>query len=476
MTPHRAHALTRPTVDRRELLWIGATALFAVALGWGISARPAAAVALVGGGALLALALVRPLAVLGLMLLLGPLDLALVTGGYKSMLAGMGGLDMNGVRLIGLVASLTAVALVDREVVRHAFERYGRWYALFLLWAAATLVLSPDRVDGLRLLLKLAYPFLLFIAVMGLVRTRAELDALAGWALAGAAAVALLYPLFIIGTGRTVHETFLHRNPLSFYLLVLLLFSFARFLVRGQARYLALAAVLGVWMSFTLTRITFGAALVALLAMALYDAVVARRARTLVLAVAAMAVIAVSMTPVLLERTFGFVPSAGELLALASSPGELYRAMNWQGRQTAWPVVLGAFLTNPITGLGLGASTSVMYAAFAGTMGGVIHNEYLRLATDTGLIGVALFAAALLAWLRGVVHAGRSGGAGVREYALPAFAALLAWSVISLTDNAFDYYAPFTQFVAFLCAGALVGLQLEAPDQAADAGTMKEHA
>ncbi|MDP2958481.1 MAG: hypothetical protein Q8N53_18795 [Longimicrobiales bacterium] len=33
---------------------------------------------------------------------------------------------------------------------------------------------------------------------------------------------------------------------------------------------------------------------------------------------------------------------------------------------------------------------------------------------------------------------------------------MLAWGVISLTDNAFDYYAPFTQFAGFLVAGVVV--------------------
>jgi hypothetical protein len=55
-----------------------------------------------------------------------------------------------------------------------------------------------------------------------------------------------------------------------------------------------------------------------------------------------------------------------------------------------------------------------------------------------------------------VARTARSGAAGALEYALPAFGAILAWAVIAFTDNAFDYYAQYTQYVGFYCAAALV--------------------
>src|SRR5690606_41218541 len=65
---------------------------------------------------ILVFTLLRPLAVIGVMLAIGALDLSFVTGGFKSLYLSLGGLDMNGIRLIGMVASLGAIMAVDPEV------------------------------------------------------------------------------------------------------------------------------------------------------------------------------------------------------------------------------------------------------------------------------------------------------------------------------------------------------------------------
>jgi hypothetical protein len=43
----------------------------------------------------------------------------------------------------------------------------------------------------------------------------------------------------------------------------------------------------------------------------------------------------------------------------------------------------------------------------------------------------------------------------VQEYAWPAIAGIVAWALIAGTDNPFDYYAPFTQYIGFLCAATV---------------------
>jgi hypothetical protein len=397
------------------------------------------------------------------MLLLGPVDLSFITGGDKSLFAGFGGLDMNGIRLIGLVISFLGIVAVDRNVLRHALAGYGRWYLVFLLFGAVTLLYSPARVDGARLLLKLGYPLLMCLLVLGVARSRSDLEWLSRWALAGAIGITLLNPIYVIAGGYDVdfggrirvQGVGVHENPFSFYLLIMLLFSLGRYLVRGQGRYLVLCAALGGWMVLTLTRITLAAAIVGLMGAALYDALVTRRYRTALVAIAVGAAISVPLAPIVLERTLGYQPGFGELVELVSNPVELYHLMNWQGRQVIWPLVLKSFFTSPLVGIGLGGSTGILMTTYGGAMGGVIHNEYLRLAVDTGVIGLGLFALARVVWGGAMVGVGRGGDGRAREFALPAFAGILAWAILSVTDNVFDYYAPFTQYIGFLCAGAL---------------------
>ncbi len=424
------------------------------------------------GGAILCLLLLRPKLLLGVMLALGPFDLSFMTGGFKALLPGLGGLDMNGIRLIGVVAGLGALAVVERDMIRHALGRYGRWYVVFLVFAGATLVFTPARVDGVRLLFKLAYPFMVFVAVLTLARSREELERLTDWALYGAIAIALvLNPIYVLAGGYEVdiagrvrvHGVGAHENPFSFYLLVMTLIAFTRYSVRGQLRYLVLCGVFGIWMALTLTRITLLAGMAGLGGAALYAALVARNTRAVVAAGIIGGSLATVLIPVALERSLGYIPTASELWRLLTDPTAFWESVNWQGRQIIWPVLFRTFLASPIVGNGLGASTLFLIEAFQGAMGGVIHNEYLRLLIETGLVGSALFAIAILVWLGGVLQAGRHDDPLAREFAMPAFASIVAWVFIAATDNAFDYYAPFTQYIGFLCACALAAAAMSPP-------------
>lgn len=473
---------TRASSDTRlgsSGVWLsGRSALFAalaaiLVVGLVLAHRPWLAAGVVLGTTVLLVALLRPLIIIGLMLLIGPVDLSFATGGLTPLFETLGGLDMNGIRLIGLVISFCAIALVDRRVVREMAGPAGRWYLAFLGFAALTLVYSPSQIDGARLLLKLAYPFLVFAVVIGITRNREDLERLTNWALVGAVALALINPISVMLGGYhldlegriRVHGIGAHQNPYSFYLLVMLLIAFTRFTVRGQLRYLILCLLMSVWMALTLTRVTLVAALVGLAGVALYDAVVSKRYRTFVTAGALGGALAIALVPVALERSFGYLPSIAELGSLLADPARLYETINWQGREIIWPVIARAFTSSPVIGLGLGASTAILLASFPPSMGGVIHNEYLRLLTDTGVVGAVLFATAIGVWALAMIRVGRTRDAWIREYTLPAFAGILAWAVIGITDNAFDYYAPFTQYIGFLCAGALVAERTRTEEQ-----------
>lgn len=425
---------------------------------------PFVAAGLLFGSLLLAAVFVHPLAVVAAMLLIGPIDLSFLTGGFKSLFETAGGLDMNGIRLIGVSAGLGATALLLPHTRRVLLGPFGIVYAVFLCYAALTLAFTPSPIDGLRLWMKLAYPLLFFVIVAGVATERRHLDRLLDFALAGAVLVVVLSLILTASGSYGVYEggyirvrgVTLHENPFSFYLLIAIYMAFARFAVRAQWRYLLLAAALGVWAVLTLTRITFLAGAVGMAGIAVYAAVIARNWRVLFAAAALSLLIAVPLTPVVLERSLGFVPSVAELVQLASSPRALYESINWQGREVVWPIVFAAFLAQPWTGLGLGASTAIMRDHFPPQVGLVVHNEYLRLATETGLIGATLFAAAILLWLAAVIRSDRRSHGVAREFTMPAMAGILSWSILAITDNLFDYYAPYTQFIGLLVGASLV--------------------
>jgi O-antigen ligase len=423
------------------------------------------------GGTLLGLTLRWPLGVVAAMLAIGPLDLSFLTGGFKTMFQQMGGLDMNGIRLIFVSVGFGLVILTDRRCWAALASLPVRWYLLFLAYAASTLVASPDAIEGARLLMKLAWPLLIFLIVSARGRTHAELDRLVDWLLIGAAVLIVINPVFIAlgdvyieDSGRVrLMGAGTHQNPFSFAMLVAMLVALVRFASRGQARYLLLAGGAAIWIALSLTRITFLAGAVSLGTVALYSAVVRRDFRAAALGIVAATALTAALAPFILERTFGTIPSLAQFFTLLRDPIALYQEINWSGRELFWAVLVFSWMASPWFGLGLGSSTVVLTAVFPEEMGLVAHNEYIRLGTDTGLVGLTLFAMAMIAWVRVSVRAGLRSDVRTQEMVLPALAIMVAWAVIALTDNAFDYYGPFTQFAGFFVGASVASRSWNGP-------------
>ena len=445
--------------------WALGAALAGILIAAALPAHPHMVTGLVGGGLVLMLLLLRPLLLLGAVLAVGVLNLSFLTGGERQLLSGMGGLDMNGIRLLGFVAGFSALLLIDRRMLEEALGRHGRWYLLFLGYAAGTLAMSPSTLEGLRLLMKLAFPFLIFLGVRGLVRSRRQLDRLGSWTLAAAAVLVLLVnPVLVaqggyfVDSGGALHVSGLgnHHNPFSQYLLAMVFLAVARYIFRADLRYLLLALALGVWMILAQSRITLLAALVGLAAMAVYGAVLRRNFRPLVATAVLAAAVAIPLTPLVLERTFGYAPTLAELVSLAGDPAALAQSISWMGRDRIWPVLYAGFLSSPIVGLGLGASAPLLRSSFSTGVTDLAHNEYLRVAVDTGVVGLGLLAVAVLVWWVASARAGlRVPDPLVREYAVAAVAVVPAAAIFALTSNPIDYYSQFTQYIGFFTAGAL---------------------
>lgn len=449
-----------PALITALLITCATLALAAVRWPWIVSG-------VVFGLLLLLLIVTRPLLLVALMLALGPADLSFMTGGFKALFTEAGGLDMNGIRLLGVSFGF-CLLLAHKSVQGAAFSKHNRWYIAFLIWAAASLITSYSVVEGLRLLLKIAYPFLMFVVVAGMVQNEDELDKLMLWTLGAALLIILINPLMLFGFAYQVDEEGYKRigglgtyaNPFSFYLMVILFISLARFVVRRQLRYLVLCLVLGIWIYLTLTRITLLGVAAGVAVMGVYAALAQRSYRALITTFLVATVVIGPFVPVVLERSLGFVPTPGELAAVIASPLQLYESMNWEGREFIWPVVLHSFAGDRWTGLGLGSSTVVLRANMPASVGYVVHNEYLRLASEVGLIGCALYFLAVWRWLILTWRTGWRASDRTREFAYAGLAAITGWAIVALTDNPFDYYAPLTQYVGFLCAATLVSARL----------------
>src|SRR5688572_1296979 len=107
---------TFPRGQRESTGFLLAGILGSVLLAGGLAYSPFITAGVGFGVALLLCTVLRPLIVVGIMLALGPLDLSWITGGFKSLFPELGGLDMNGIRLIGMIAGLSFLSITDRRV------------------------------------------------------------------------------------------------------------------------------------------------------------------------------------------------------------------------------------------------------------------------------------------------------------------------------------------------------------------------
>ncbi len=451
--------------------------LACVAVSYGIVQLPFLLIGVVLGAIVLAVAIAAPLVLIASTLMLGAIDLSAMTGGFKSLFPQMGGLDMNGIRLIGATVGFTAFILNAPAARAAIVSRAVVPYLIFLVYAFITLAYSFDPLDGLRLYLKLAYPLLTFLLIIGLCDTRAKIELLAKYTLIAAAVIVfLINPLFAVEGGyridpdgfRRVRSLSGHENPLSFYLMIVLFMAFARLIYRRHLRYLWLCIGAVIWIALTMTRITFLASIAGIMLIALLASMRQRNYRALVAAALVTAVLVFSGLPYILDRSLGYVPTVGELGTLLSSPEALYSSINWQGRTNLWPIVWSGFMASPVLGLGLGSSGVVIARHFPADAASVAHNEYLRLAADTGVVGVVLFAIAMFVWLGIMVRSIRKDSIDVAEYALPCAAGIIGWAIIAITDNPFDYYMYYTQYVGFLAGAAVAMRAMTAREQHVD--------
>jgi O-antigen ligase len=98
-----------------------------------------------------------------------------------------------------------------------------------------------------------------------------------------------------------------------------------------------------------------------------------------ILLLAALIAIALTLLPHLPQSALGRLETVGTSIA----SGDL------GGRVNLWRMAMAEFLTHPLVGIGSGAFSS---ATIAGTY---VHNTFLSILTETGMIGFVLFAVML---------------------------------------------------------------------------------
>ena len=368
-----------------------------VGIASGLSARPLLIVGAVSGIAFLLLAVAMPLpAVVFFFLLTFISQLSVVSGGV-SVAKGAGG--------------ALVLAWIFREISgrgdRSAFAA-GRLFvvvgAAFLVWCIASALWASDPGAAVSSTARIAQGPLLVIALVGLVRDERSIHVLCGTFLAGAALSAIVG---LSGVTRSDTSVIPAESRLTGgigdpnYLAAVLVpaVALALFMVqaprRGWHRIPIALAGIACLVALFLTESRGGiVALAVTILMAIAFAGRVRRNVTVaVCGVLAMAAIYLTLIvpPQVLGRITQFTAGGGT------------------GRTDLWKVAAKAFEAHPIAGVGLG-NFVVVEPTFAVTFNSdlpradlvvtqrqVVHNTYLHIAAELGLVGIVLFVGLLVA-------------------------------------------------------------------------------
>ncbi|MBX7161539.1 MAG: O-antigen ligase family protein [Acidimicrobiia bacterium] len=300
-------------------------------------------------------------------------------------------------------------------------------YVLFLLVCVVSLVETPDRLGGVKDLFRFTSLFFIYQLVGYVGRTeRGMRRVLAAIAISGIGPILVGAYQLATGSGFTIKQgafvrlegTFVHPNPFSLYLALVLPALIATWIVvKEWRRWLGVIIVgLTICLVFTFTRTGWIGLVAAVLVMAWL------RYRKILFVV-----------PIVLAAVLFLIPGVGDrfsdLSSTESPSGTTTNSLDW--RFAYWSEALQNVGESPVWGQGLG------YIKETTEEGKEAHNDFVRVLVETGLAGFVLFVWAVGRLTKESIAAvRRRRGTPLRSAVRVAFAGtMVAYLLMSLTSN-----------------------------------------
>jgi hypothetical protein len=377
LTPDRSSAfLLKPLV---AIIGGAAAGVAASVPHWG------ALVTIFAGG--LFLSVLDPVALFSFIVVSAGVSLSFITDSQRTLLPGLGGATVEGLRLAGVLGAFAVAAMMGRSWPRNI--QFISPYLFFLSIAAASIVWSPDKGAGLRLFSRLVYPAVAFAVCYGAKGEGERLFRdLCCWAAATATIVnGYLAAREIMQSGWLEYGLRYHGSsgPMDFGLFCAAggLTLYGLWTRYRQKHYLLLAVILGIQLVATGTRTSTIAGTAGLI---IFELLQRRRARAGFISAAAVAIWL--LVPTLGTRTINGGPLTGGITA----PGGVH--VNLSGREILWDDVRNNLIGDPtLLGHGLGATQRFMSSRYI--LPRDVHNSYLLILADTGIVGLTAYFAFL---------------------------------------------------------------------------------
>lgn len=301
----------------------------------------------------------------------------------------------------------------------------SRPYLVFLAISLLTLLLTPDRLVGISDWIRLVSIFVIYILILNLFETEEKINKLFQ-----AVLISVIVPSavgfyqFLTDTGNQsvygfnrIFATFIHPNPYAFYLTMLLPMGIVLLFKDGfSSRKIILGilcATMGISLILTYTRVAWIAVFLAIVLLGTF------RYRKLLLISVPLFFLLIKFDPFLARRL-------GDVFEFSS----YYNPQNsFLWRIEYWSKVIPLILSRPILGHGL--SSFSFYSR-----GWAAHNDYLRVAFETGFIGLGAYLWILLSLLRRAIYVyKRIGMQYFKCLTLGFISIFIAYITIMLSDN-----------------------------------------
>ena len=326
---------------------------------------------------------------LGVMVVSSGVSFSFLTEGERNLLPGLGGATVEGLRLGGVLAAFFAsllMGITKAENLRRVWP-----YLLFLLLATTSLLWSPDKIFGARLLARLAYPLVAFVICSNVVRSQGDIPfrKLCCWSALLATCVNAFLAVKEISTGGLLQYGLRYHGsagPMDFglYCAAAGLTLYVMWTRYGQRKYLLLALLLVIQLIATGTRTSLIAGAAGLITVQ----ILLRRPKEAI-AVVLSGVIIWALVPTLGARTL----QGGVSTEWISAP--VVGQLNLSGRAVIWDDVRNGLIGDvSLIGHGLGATQKFMSSRYI--LPHDVHNAYLLILADVGVVGLAAYLAFLI--------------------------------------------------------------------------------
>lgn len=446
-----------------RLVWLGYAGLAGLMLAYFILARPGAStiVALTGVVALLPVLFSKLEYGLLALLVLRPLIDAFTS--YTVISIRSISLNMNAVLAI-LVCGWGLLMLIKHHVPVRSMPG-ANWLLAFLGVATLSLLVSLDWFTSITELLRLSSIVVMYLLAAHLARNDSHyiVHVIHAVMLGAIVPIALaLYQLVTLsgwnidGISNRIYGTFGHPNVLGFYMVLLLGLLIMKYFFTPSAHrslvYPWFMVAGGIALLFTYTR----GAWLGLLVYGLVLGVVQYRTAlfTTVVTMGAVVVLVVLGNGFIVNVFNVNIYDIPVVQRLVSSNEET-GSINWRVR--VFETMLPKVFARPVLGYGFGNFVTLRQQGDLGLFDDPeAHNDYLRIAIETGLLGLAVYIGLIVSFLRQAIHNYLvwPKGSWQKQYSLGAIALVISIYTMSTGDNLLQGTAVMWAFMASL-AGLL---------------------